>query len=149
VRSVSGGRIGTRRQPSEILASTQIDLIEEGVAQFGAVGGIAIQTGELAIDAVNATGDAITGPIFDQTFGRAFFGSPAASRERRQSSYDALLERRATGYFAPARDLANQYNEGSTDTNLLAGELGAYGRGIPGVMNLATDYVENIASAGV
>lgn len=144
VRSATGGRVGLERRPSDLVAQYQTNAIEETVAQMAAVGGSVIQLYEMADDAVGAA----TGAVFDQTLGRALFGSAQVSQERREAGYQETLARRQTGYFGPARDLATEYTEGTEGNNVAQGEFGAYGRGVPGLINMSTDYVQNVIRAG-
>lgn len=144
LRRVSGGRIGQERQPSELMAAAQIELLEEGVAQFGAVGGQVIQLAEMIGDVAGGA----TGMLFDQTLGRAIYGSAQQSQAVRDVGRQDILARRETGYFAPARDLATQYGEGTEGNNVMRAEFGAYGRGLPGAVNMSTDYVGNVIRAG-
>lgn len=140
VRRASGGRLGSEVRPSQRFGEYKVAAVEEGVAQFAAVGGQALTLAEVVSDVVNAP----AGLLFDQTLGRAIFGSANASGERRSEN---LQRMRVNDHFAPARDLGAQYGEYGGN-NVLRGEFGAYGRGLPGAVNLSTDYVGNLVRAG-
>lgn len=154
---VTDGRMGRRRdgrRPSDLIAAAQIETIERGIANFAGVGGQVIMLSEMATDAVNSAGAAVTGPVFDQTLGRAIFGSPAASAERRAQGNELMIQRRQNDYLAPARQLGAYYGEGTQGggsglTGLQNGDFGAYGRGLPGALNFVTDYGQNVVRAGI
>jgi len=100
-----------------------------GLANVAGVGGA-------IINLVESVEDVTTGWAFDNTLGRAIYGTPQASSLRRELS-------RETNYLAPARALGEYFMTPNADPDSM---FGVYGSGLPGAINMVADYVPNLLS---
>jgi len=131
--------------PSSVAAAQATNVVEatgSTITNLAALGGGMLQLGYAVADIV----DPVTGALFDQSLGRALYGSPAASAERRAEG----RERVGTplrGYLQPSMDLYDEFvpPEGNaTPGDVLRLDFGSYGRGLPGAVNWASDYVGSV-----
>lgn len=106
------------------------NVLTRGIANLAGVGGAAANITDMVTDAT-------IGPLFDQTLGRVIYGGDA------QNSYDTRMARRERDFLQPAREL------GAMMLTPQPGEspFGVYGSGLPGAINMASDYVPNLVTA--
>jgi hypothetical protein len=122
-----GRRPDRLRDVMERLGFRNINPLTRGIANFAGVGGA-------AANLVDSAMDATLNPLFDQTLGRAVFGSGSASRDWR-------MERRERDFLQPARELGADMLEPNEEGD---STFGIYGSGLPGAINMASDYVGNV-----